>query len=177
MTYTLIERVELTSAQASITLSSIPATFTDLHLLISIRSTENAVGSNAEITFNGSTSGYSSRLLYGTGSSAASATGGTTKINWAPTTTGNNSTASTFGNASIYISNYRTSNAKSVSIDAVAENNATTNRLDLNAALWNNSAAITSIAFNWEQSANFAVGSSITLYGITAGSSGGVVVS
>jgi hypothetical protein len=116
--------------------------------------------------------------LFSSGSgNASTTTGASDRIQWAPTTSGNSSTANTFGNALIYISNYASSNAKSVSIEAVAENNATTARQDLNAALWNNSAAITSIALTWEQATNFAVGSSATLYGITKGSSGGVVVS
>ena len=174
---TLIQHIELASAQSSISFTSIPNTFTDLLLVCSFRSTENTVGSNAEIRFNGSSSGYSSRLLYGTGSSAASATGGSDRIHWAPTTSGGSSTANTFGNAQIYIPNYASSNAKSVSIDAVAENNATASRQDINAALWNNSAAISTIAFTWEQSANFAIGSSVTLYGITKGSDGTTTVS
>jgi hypothetical protein len=163
------------SGVTAINFDSIPSTYTDLALVVSIRSTEGTVGSNAEIRFNGVSSGYSSRLLYGAGSgNGLSATGGSNRIQWAPTTAGNNSTTNTFGNALIYIPNYASSNAKSVSIDAVAENNATASRTDLNAALWNNSAAITSIAFTWEQAANFAIGSSATLYGITKGSSGGV---
>jgi len=177
MSMTFIQHTELTSTQASITFSSIPNTFTDLYLVLSFRSTEGFTGSNAQMSFNGSSSGYSTRLLYGTGSGAASATGGSTIINWSPTTSGGGSTANTFGNASIYIPNYTSSNAKSVSIDAVAENNATASRQDINAGLWNNSAAISSISFTWEQSTNFAIGSSATLYGITRGSTPGVTVS
>lgn len=177
--WTVIKHEEITTGSVtSIQFTSIPNTFTDLVILVSIRSSESAVGANAEIRFNGVSSGYSSRLLYGVGSgNGSSATGGSDRIQWAPTTSGNSSTANTFGNALIYIPNYASSNAKSVSIDAVAENNATTSRQDINAALWNNSAAITSIALTWENPANFVVGSSATLYGITKGSSGGVVVS
>lgn len=164
--YELIQHQRLESAASSITFSNIANMWTDLLVVCSFRSTEGAVGSNAEIRFNSSSSGYSSRLLYGTGSSAASATGGSDRIQWAPTAVGGGSTANTFSNASIYIANYASSNAKSVSIDAVTENNATASRQDLNAALWNNSAAINSITFTWEQTANFAPGSSATLYGI-----------
>lgn len=176
--WTVIEHREIATAVSSIEFTSIAGTYTDLALLVSIRSSESAVGANAEMKFNGSGSGYSTRLLYGGGSgSGATATGGSNRIQWSPTTSGNSSTANTFGNALIYIPNYASSNNKSVSIDAVAENNATTSRQDLVAALWSNSAAITSIAFTWENPANFVVGSSITLYGVTKGSSGGVTVS
>lgn len=172
-----IQTIEVGTATANITFSSIPQIYDDLLVVASFRSSESTVGSNAEIRFNNSSTGYSSRLLYGGGSGAgASATGGSDRIQWAPTTSGNSSTANTFGNASIYIANYRSSVAKSVSIDAVAENNATTSRQDINAALWNNTAAITSISFTWEQTANFVQFSSASLYGITRGSDGTIGV-
>lgn len=177
--WTVITHREIQSGgTSSIEFTSIPSTFTDLVLLVSIRSVEATVGSNADMRFNGNSSGYSSRLFYGGGSgNGASTSGGTDRISWAPTTSGGSSTASTFGNALIYIANYASSNPKAVSIDAVAENNASTSRQDLNTAVWSNSAAITSIVLTWEQTTTFAVGSSATLYGITRGTSGGVTVS
>ena len=177
MSYTLIQTVTLTTGQANITFSSIPATFDDLIIRTSIRGNDGLNDANIEMRFNGSTSNYSSRLLFGTGSSANSATGASNRIQWASNVPSTGATANTFGSGEIYIPNYRLSSAKSVSITAVGENNATGSRQDLNAALWNDSAAITSIVLFQENGGNMAVGSSVSLYGVTRGSSGGVVVS
>jgi hypothetical protein len=75
-------------------------------------------------------------------------------------------TANTFGNTSIYIPNYRSSAAKSFSVDAVTENNATLAYQNIQAGLWNNSAAITSISISFLSGGNWAQGSSASLYGI-----------
>jgi len=175
MTYTLIAHTELSSAQASIDFNSIPQTFTDLQIVLSSRSStapNPTAISDGNIYFNASNSGYSGRLLLGDGSGAASGSYSNIFF-WLPSA---NATANTFGNASIYIPNYRTSNAKSVSLDLVTENNATFNYDLIFAGLWNNSAAITSISLQTNLT-NFGQFTSATLYGITSGSSGGVVVS
>jgi hypothetical protein len=176
MSMTLIAHTELGSAASSITFSSIPATFTDLLIVSSLRSSASGQEQDGQITFNGSTSGYSERMLVGYGNVAASAAASGSRINWAMIATGASQTSNTFSNSAVYIPNYRTSAAKSVSGDAVAENNATGAQMRIDAALWNNTDAINSITIT-VGSGNFVQYSSATLYGITAGSSGGVVVS
>jgi hypothetical protein len=177
MTYTLIAHTEVGSGgAANITFSSIPATFTDLVILVSARTTGASYAINA--TINGSTADYTYRALEGDGSGAQSFTQATSgappRLIASQSRTGD--TANTFGSAQIYIPNYRGSTAKSISIDTIMETNGTTAFQDIVAALWNNTAAINSIALVPALS-NFAQYSSATLYGITAGSSGGVVVS
>jgi hypothetical protein len=63
-TYTLIESQVLGSTTASVTFSAIDQTFTDLVLKYSPRGSAAYAASNLIMKFNGSTSGYSDRLLY-----------------------------------------------------------------------------------------------------------------
>ena len=165
-THVLIQTVTVGSGgAASIEFTSIPQTYTDLLIKASTRSLNSAVYHFALITFNGNTSGYSGRRLEGGGTSASSYTGSATSVavNFG---VGANATASVFGNAEVYIPNYTASSNKSVSTDVVGENNATTAYQILNADLWSNSAAITSITITGD-SGNFVQYSSVSLYGIS----------
>jgi hypothetical protein len=148
---------------ASIDFTSIPSTYTDLVLKISGRNTANS--SIVDLTFNGSTSGYSYRGLYGNGSSAASNNGSSVASIALLALEVSTYTASTFSNQEIYIPNYAGSQNKSVSADEVTENNATLSVASLYAGLWDNSAAITSIKLD-PDSGDFAQYSTATLYGI-----------
>lgn len=152
---------------ATISFTSIPSTYTDLVLKLSIRDAAASTRSIAQLTFNGSTSGYSSRAVYGVnGTSTGSATGGGTYIDWTYSV-GDTATASTFANNEIYIPNYAGSQNKSVSIDFAAENNsASANILGLAAGLWSNSAAITSITLT-PSTPNFLQYSTAYLYGVS----------
>jgi hypothetical protein len=126
--------------------------------------------------FNSDSGGnYSNRILLGTGSSAISQTTGTTFINTARCPS-DGRTANTFGSIMAYMPNYRVSASKSVSVDGVEENNATSAVSHISAGLWNNNNAISSITLNFG-AGNFMTNSSATLYGVTSGTSGGVTVS
>jgi hypothetical protein len=166
----LIAHQELTSAAASITFSSIPQTFTDLVIKFSLR---NSVAAGAgTITFNTSGGTYTRRRLQGNGSSAFSDSPSFDYV------CGLSSfTASTFGNGEIYISNYRSSVAKSYSSDSVNENNAIEAFQTLIAGLWSGTDAVTTITLTPLSGGNWVQYSSATLYGITAGSDGIVAVS
>ena len=160
--YVLLERIELNASAASVTFSNIPQTgYTDLKIVVSARSTD---ANNIYITFNGVTTSYASRFLYGTGSAAAS---GNDATRYVGTTNDSTTTANTFGNAEIYIPNYTSSNFKSVSTDSVGETNATTIYSVLDAQLWSNTAAITSIALA-PSSGSYVQYSTFSLYGLAA---------
>jgi hypothetical protein len=175
MTMTLIEHQELASAAASITFSSIPQTYTDLVILFSGR---GASGSDFEIKFNGSSLNSSDRRLYGSGSGAFSSSNvSSPDAIFLGDISDLNDTANTFANSQIYIPNYAGSLAKSVSIDTVSEHNGTQAFQHLIAGLWNDTAAITSVAIQGRSGSNLVQYSSATLYGITAGSDGIVTVS
>jgi hypothetical protein len=168
-TYEAIATVTVGSGgAANIEFTSIPATFTDLVILLSSRSSRSDASTFDPVymTFNGNGSNYSARNLYGNGAAAYSDTQGSTDqfyyAAYAPTDT---ATASTFGNVQIYIPNYAGSNNKSVNSDSVTENNGTNHIANMAASLWSNTSAITSIKLD-PGGGDFKQYSTATLYGI-----------
>jgi hypothetical protein len=148
---------------ASIDFTSIPSTYTDLCVKISLRATN--VTQNWTLTFNSSSSGYSQKVLYGDGSGSSSQSLSAQSVIYGYAQNRSDLTASVFNNGEIYIPNYAGSNNKSVSIDEVSENNATYANQSLVAGLWSNTSAITSISIGG-YTGNLAQYSSATLYGI-----------
>ena len=164
-TYEAIATVTVGSGgAANIEFTSIPGTYTDLVVLISMRTNRSgAVGDNISLTYNNNTSSRSDVRLFGDGSSPASFTDSAL---YAGIATAADATASTFGNTVIYIPNYAGSNNKSSSSDGVAENNGSQTSMNLGAELWSNSAAITSLKLESRFSATIQQHSTATLYGI-----------
>jgi hypothetical protein len=159
---------------ASIEFTNIPQTYTDLVIKASLRDTRtDSPVTDVALTFNNSATGYSMRMIYGDGSSAGSASSsGASRITGFYENT-NQTTSNTFSNNEIYIPNYTSSNNKSVSIDGVAENNATTIYSSLVAGLWADSSAITSIKLvPAVGSLSYAQYSTATLYGVTSAAVG-----
>jgi hypothetical protein len=162
-TYTLISGTTFASAAASHTFTSIPSTYTDLLVKMSTRDSSGTFGQNIKVTYNGSASGYSERLLLGTGTSVASANQATTYMYYMYGD-GPSNTANVFGNGEFYIPNYGSANYKSMSADTVNEENASGAYAAFDAGLWSNTAAITSITI--AAIGNFVQYSSFYLYGI-----------
>lgn len=175
--YVLLERIELNASAASVAFSNIPQTgYTDLKVVMSARSTAGG-GTNWDplcYRFNGSTSGYSTRELYGNGSSAGSATNTTITSAGAGGTWGrlqdygittSNQTANTFSSIELLIPNYTSSNQKSLSFDSVYETNATAAYAEMVAGIWTGTAAVSSIDFAL-YTGSFVAGSSFSLYGL-----------
>lgn len=172
MKKTLIERIEVGSGgAASITFSSIPQTYTDLYLIFSARATQATTTSKVNIVLNADATNQSRRVLYGDGSSTGSGSASNLEID----INGDSSTASSFSNSLVIIPNYAGSSAKSISNDSVHENNATTALQVLNAGLWNDTSAITSLSIV-ASSGSIVQYSSASLYGVTAGSDGTTTV-
>jgi hypothetical protein len=170
-TYTLIDKSILGSTASSITFSSIPSTFTDLKLVASIRTDRTAsAAENIRVQFNSDTTlVYSFRYIDGDGSSASSGSGSSAASILAGYGDTDADTSNTFGSFEMYIPNYlSTSNAKSISVDSVVENNATLGFNVMAAGLWNpaTQAAITSIKLFPQLGPNFKATSSFYLYGI-----------
>lgn len=152
----------------SITFNSIPQTFTDLKLSISIRGADSAL-TEPWIRFNGdSGTNYSFTRAYGNGSSATSDRGTSNTVMVIMVSSGTSYTANTFASNDIYIPNYTSSNYKSAISDTVTENNATLSFADLYAGLWRSTSAITSITIG-PNGTGFAQYSTFSLYGITKG--------
>jgi hypothetical protein len=150
---------------STVTFSSIPSTYTDIAILASVRTALADPTGSVTFTANGSTSGYTNRILFGDGASAGSFANNTTSKGYVGIVTGNTATANTFGSVLLYCPNYAGSTNKSFSADVVGENNATTAYAAINAILWSNTAAITSITLDGNGS-NFLQYSSFYLYGV-----------
>ena len=168
-TYTLISSVTVGAGGAStIDFTSIPQTYTDLLMVLSARVGRATSASTICLTFNGSGSSYSQKNLDGNGASATSSSlTSNSNITYMEVPAAS-ATANTFGNHLIYIPNYTGSTYKSVSTDTVSENNGTTAYANFNAALWSNTAAITSISWNEPNGgSSFVQYSTAYLYGIS----------
>jgi len=164
--YVLLERIELNASAASVTFSNIPQSgYTDLKVVASARFTNASTSTGLAVRFNGVGTNQSARFIQGNGASASSFTDTTIYGD----TDAANATANTFSNFELYVPNYTSSNNKSVSIDNVMENNATTAYAMLEAGLWSSSAAITSITFqDYSASASLAQYSTFSLYALAA---------
>jgi hypothetical protein len=160
-TYTLIEAKTLSTTTASITFTSIPQTYTDLLIKFSTRDNSGSYINNMNININSSSSNFSGRTIMKLGTGLSSGTE-TTNLAFS---TGSTATASTFTNGEVYFPDYTSSSYKSYSADSGSENNAADNGMILEAGLWSNTAAITSITFA-PTSASFVSGSTFYLYGI-----------
>jgi hypothetical protein len=149
---------------ANIEFTSIPATYTDLVVKFSGRSARTGIDTDDMlVTFNGASTNFSARVLYGSGSAAVSFTDTSLFIGVYLTTT---ATASAFSNGEIYIPNYAGSTNKSFSADSVSEQNATKAYATITGNLWNNTAAITSLLLKTGSGSNLVEYSTASLYGI-----------
>ena len=170
MSWTLIEHQALTSSVASVILGNggtIPQTYKSLRLVVSARADSgNMPGGNATfLTMSLNGSAFTSvRGIYGLGTTAGSYNTG---AGLGPLTDPN-TTASTFSSFEVVLPNYSAaSSSKAVSMDVVAENNATAAQAHLVALLYNApSSAVTSITLATSPSANLVAGSTFTLYGL-----------
>ena len=168
--YVLLEKITVGAAGASsVTFNSIPQTgYTDLKVVFSARSNSGFGFDRGAITFNGTTSGYSWRELAadGTTPGSVSYSSQASLFNVTPSINGGTSTASTFGNAELYIPNYTSSNQKSMSFDWVMENNsASAFFVGFDAGLSNITSGITSITIG-PTLGSLVANSTFYLYGV-----------
>ena len=168
-TYTLINSNVLSSSAASVTFSSIPATYTDLVLRFSVRHDGALTASNMKLYLNNDTgSSYSDTRLYGNGATATSdrASTGTYGFAYTGFINGASSTSNTFTNGEFYIPSYTSSAKKPYSTFNAVENNATTGYNWVSAQLFQGATAINEIDLD-SGGYNFVSGSSFYLYGIS----------
>jgi hypothetical protein len=161
----LIAKVNVGSGGTSaILFDNIPATFTDLYLVHSLRTNRAAVVETMWGKLNGSTSDMTIRSIEPNGSTIANDSGSVIRLGNA---TGASATSDTFASSEIYIPNYAGSTNKSLSIVGVQETNATTAYMVISAVLWAQTSAITSIEIYSGFSNTIQEHSSAYLYGIT----------
>ena len=167
-TYTLISSVTVGSGgAANIEFTSIPSTYTDLIIKMSLRSSNTGnIAKRTGIRFNGASTdaNLSTSLAYGDGSITGGFTTSTGFTAWMPD---GSATASGFSNIEVYITNYAGSNNKPFSIDGVMENNATAAYGGLFVGLWSDSSAINSIKIFEVDANNLVQYSTAYLYGIS----------
>lgn len=169
----LIQTVTVGSGGATqMEFASIPGTYTDLLLVISARS--GSAGDTLWARFNNdSSTTCTTRWLVGDGSSATNSnSSGNSFIRLGTITSGD--TASTFNNFQMYVPNYAGSANKTVSVDAVNENNATTAYQRITAGLWPVTSAITNIIIS-NNGSSISQYTTASLYGILKGSGGATV--
>jgi len=161
-TYEKIATTTLSSTSATITFSSIAATYTDLRIVF-VGST-NTVGNGIIVRFNSDTAtNYSQTYLYGSGSAAGS--GRQTSVGYLYLATAALSTTiPQLVTADIF--SYAGSTYKTVLGTASQDLNGS-GYVDMNVGLWRSTSAITTVALN-NESGSFNIGTTATLYGIKA---------
>ena len=169
-TYTLISSNVLASSAASITFSSIPATYTDLVVRVSTRSSVASTQSNLAIELNSDSSAlYSATFLFMTGQTPYSQqwTGDTYARTYG-NTVGSTAGSNIFSNFELYLPSYIASQNKTFGTFGATENNsANDNSITATANLYRSTTAISSLRFFNNDSSNFVSGSSFYLYGIS----------
>jgi hypothetical protein len=164
-TMVLLEKIVVPSGGASsIEFTSIPQSYTDLVIFTSCRTNRSSSYRDLiQLRPNSATTNLSARALTNDGGSVSSGTA--TVINGGMATA-SSSTASTFGNSYCYITNYTGNANKSFSTDATTEDNSTNIYQTLEAGLWSNTAAITSISLVPNVGTAFVQYSTAYLYGV-----------
>jgi hypothetical protein len=168
--YTLINSNVLSSSAATVTFSSIPATYTDLVLRASIRNDDSGTITGVlRLQVNGlSSSIYSFTALYGNGSASSSARASATTDITDIYLAGNLTDANTFGIVEIYIPNYAGTAKKPVASYGASEGNTSPSpSMAANAGLIDLTSAITSISLLNNSTKQFLTSSSFYLYGIS----------
>jgi len=156
-TYTPLATVTLGSSAASVTFSSIPATYRDLIFVFNGGVISGA--HNLSVAFNSDTTSgnYSGVAMSGTGSSASSVLILPRLLN-------------DFGyleaNQAVFITQFMDYSATDKHKTYLSRSNNAANGVSAVAGRWANTAAITSIALT--SGANFATGTTFSLYGIVA---------
>ncbi len=165
-TYTPIATNTLTSASASITFSSISATYTDLRLVVVTRQDNNASNDSLRLRFNSdSGTNYSRTNLTGDGTTAGtSRTVNDDEINIVNYIPGTSAASGLFAMTTIDILNYSNTTTNKTCIIRTSNASAGT---AVTVGLWRSTAAINSI-FMRVSGFNMAVGTTATLYGIKA---------
>ena len=163
-TYEPLATTTLTSAQSTITLSSISGSYTDLRVVI--RAIGSGTGGYIVTRYNSDTAtNYSTTQLYGTGAAAASTRGSNNTFNWNlyQSWTDDGGVALCV----IDILGYSGSTYKTTLSTASNDKNGS-GTVERNVSLWRSTSAITSIEFRTDSARSYGIGTMVTLYGIKA---------
>jgi hypothetical protein len=157
-TYVPIATTTLGSASSSVTLSSIPATYTDIVIVCNGQTTSGTFDTKLQVNSDTGTN-YSSTRLEGSGSAASSnrTTSATSGTSW-NTSLGNQT-------AIIYLNNYsNTTTYKTL----LARGGNPAGYLSADVTLWRSTAAINSVTIFLSGAGTFSTGYTFSVYGIAA---------
>jgi len=166
-TYEPIATTTLGSAQAGITFSSIPATYTDLRVVLFIN-TSDTNGKGVVFRFNSDTAtNYSMTNIYGSGTTAVSNTSSGSDYGWIGYNTSTSTTLPGLWTMDIF--SYAGNTNKTVLCVGSADKNGS-GAVERNVNLWRSTSAINAIRLTLytDGSANMNSGTTATLYGIKA---------
>jgi hypothetical protein len=167
-TYVSLATTTLSSTAASITFSSISSAYTDLRVVLVAHTDAAGAEDNAYMRFNSdSATNYSNVWIQGSGSSATSSRTSNSTAIWSRWSEYGTATSNIWTTTTFDIFDYRsTSVYKSVLATGSAEANGA-GWVTRSAGTWRSYSAITSITLPAQGgSANFAIGTTATLYGI-----------
>lgn len=166
-TYSTIATTTLGSAQSSVTFTSFSG-YTDLVLVASIKA-ESTTIVTPSLRFNSdTTSNYSATWLYGTGSSAFSnRASNATYLYIGDYAAGVEST--NFATYISHIFNYSNTTTFKTVLTRHNQNNSSSGETGATVGIWRKTPeAITTILYTSTNGANYAIGSTFTLYGIAS---------
>jgi hypothetical protein len=147
---------------ASVSFNSIPATYTDLQIVMSVRGSAGDAFRGMYFTINSSASDFAGVYLQGGGSGNAAA-GSLARYLGAVTCAG--ATANSFSSVQLYIPNYRLALLKTMTADLISESNSTQSFQEMTTNRWSVTSPITDITFAID-SGNIVQNSTFYLYGI-----------
>jgi len=147
----------------TIDLTSIPATYTDLCLKVSMRTSRADTADPVNIKFNGSSSNYREYRFWADGSSVSSYSNTAIEAQYA---NGANAVAGNFASLDMYIANYAsTTQHKSFNYACAHQNTSTPMYTVILNGIWSDTAAINQITLD-PVYGNFVQYTTATLYGI-----------
>lgn len=168
----LLYHTKLTSSAQEVTVTNIDQNYTDLLICFSGRTDKADPIGYGSFYVNGVTTPYKTTFLQGTNDTPPTS-GNTTAV---PDifVNGASTTANTFGDAKIYIANYTSTNVyKSMNINTSYEAMSNTTFYGLNrmtASEYQSFSAISQVTFDADSTDNYVAGTTISIYGILAGS-------
>ena len=163
-TYEKIATTTLTSTAATITLSSIPATYTDLILVVNIGAN---VAGNMQVRLNGDTGANYSTVTAIAYNNTVTGSGyyGPQSFMYANVAS---ALPTTLGSASAVMQFHNYSNSTTYKNMVARYANVSIPEVDATVSTWRNTAAITSINLSSYSASVYLVGTRVTIYGIKA---------
>lgn len=171
-TFTQIANYTITgSAASSIDIQSIPSTYTDLVVKLSLRHTTAGGEDTPYVRFNNDSGSNYDQVFgsaRGSGSGTPAQSSGGTTASWIGTLPGAGDTSDSFASIDLFIPNYaNTSYYKVHYAESVTEGMAASLYTRVFGSTWKSTSAINRITVAVNSGYSLAVGSSVNIYGIS----------